>query len=221
MSRHVLLIFGFLTSSILYAQSVELPMDYIRNKNFNSKTNSEAVQGSKYLDENFQNGKIIFNNKEIITPLRYNVLIDEFELKNIADEEVASIVRSKELKFQLGSANFAMFNYINKDGIKADGYFEILNDGPIQLLKKNNVTYNEAEPAANSYSQAKPARYVTSTEYFLAQEQQPAENISLRKKNILRVLDSQAAQGYVKDNKLKLKSETEVIQLLDYLNATK
>ncbi len=218
-SRKILFVFGLLTSSVLFSQSIELPMDYIRNKNHGQDTNTEVIQGSKYLNEKFQNGKIILNDNEINTLLRYNGLIDEFELKNNTNKEVASIVRSREIKFVVGSENFALFNYTNENGSIAQGYFQILNNGPFKLLKKNKVILNAAEPAANSYSQAKPAKYVNTVNYYLVQEDKPVQQIqSLRKKNILDLLSTDKAEFYVKENKLKLKTEEEIIQLLNYLN---
>ena len=168
-----------------------------------------------------QNGKIIFKDKEINVLLRYNVLDDEFELKNKADESVVSIVRSNEIEFVTGSAKFAMFKYLNKKDIIAEGYFEILNDGPIQLLKNYFITYNEAEPASNSYSQAKPPKYILSSEYFLLTDNNPAEHLLLRKTDILEALNTEAARQFAKENKLKLKTEEEVYQLLNFINKTK
>ncbi len=218
--RKSFFVLSFFLSPLIYSQSIDLPTEYIRSRIHDQNTTPEEIQGSKYLNENFQKGKIIIDNNEINALLRYNLLNDEFELKNNVNEEIASIVRSKEIKFLIGSANFGMYSFVEKNDNRAEGYFEILNDGPIQLLKKNLLSYNEAEPASNSYSQAKPARYVTSTEYYLSRDQKPAQPLLLRKKDILRVLNTDQAQNFVKENSLKLKTEKEIIQLLDYINTT-
>lgn len=212
-------IFSFLLSSVLHSQSIELPVDYVRIKNHSPNTSLEVIQGSKYLNENFQKGKILFDNKEINTFLRFNILAGEFELKDNSEGGFASIIRSKEIKFMIGSSSFAVYSFVGKGGELTDGYFEILNDGSIQLLKRNVVIYNEAEPAANSYSQAKPARYITSVEYYLSIDKQPAKSISLRKKDILNALDTEEAKSYIKESKSNLKTERDVVLLLSTLNS--
>lgn len=204
----------------LFSQAmwVDLPMDYVRNKNFENSS-TEVVQGSKYLNDNFQNGIILFGDKEINTLLRYNALAGEFELKNPSTNEVASVVRTRAIKFKVGTSNYAVSTYMGKDDIITEGYFEILNEGNTQLLKRDLVTYKEAEPAPNSYNPSKPARYISSTEYYLKKGSEPAEKVSLNKKDILKIMDTDEARSFVKDNKLKLKSEEEVVKLLNFLNS--
>lgn len=220
--KSLLFLSAFIISPFIYSQSVELPVDYVRRKNQVENPNPEVVQGSKYLNENFQNGKVIFNNKEVNTQLRYNLLIDEFELKSNTDQEVVSIVPIKDIRIEIGSTDFALQSYIDQNEKIAIRYFEILNRGPIQLMKRNVVEYNEAEPAVNSYSQDKPAEYVASADFYLSKGDQPAEKLRrLRKKYVLNFIDADEAKKYVKENKLKLKSEEEIIELLDFLNNSK
>jgi hypothetical protein len=216
--KHLFLACSFVTSG-LYAQTVELPVDYVRNQHHSQEANSGNVQGSKYLNENFQPGIVFFEDKELAALLRYNALAGEFEIKNITDGEVSSIIRSKDIHFKVGSTNFGIYNFLDKNNGVTEGYFEILNEGSLQLLKRNIVTYNEAEPAANSYSQGKPARYITASEYYLLKENLPAEKINFRKKEILKILKSDDADLHVKENKLKLNNEQEIIKLLVFLNA--
>ena len=78
--------------------------------------------------------------------------------------------------------------------------------------------FMEAVPASSSYSQDKPARFDDDITYYLAREGSPAKEIKLRKKDIEQLLDSKEALDFIKKNKLKLKSEEEVLQLLNHLN---
>ena len=77
----------------------------------------------------------------------------------------------------------------------------------------------ESAPASSSYSQEKPPRFDDDITYYLVQEGEPAKEIKLKKKDIAEILNSEEAQAYIKENKMKLKSEDEVIQLINHLNA--
>jgi hypothetical protein len=100
-------------------------------------------------------------------------------------------------------------------------YFEVLNDGDnMKLLKKDIKKFMEAKAAENSYSSSKPAKFVLESDYYLYDSSSIRE-IKLNKKALLVELDDKKSDvtKFIKLNKLKLKSEDEVVKLIAYYNS--
>ena len=88
------------------------------------------------------------------------------------------------------------------------------------MLKRIVREFKEGQPAVSSYSEDTPPRFDEEVSYYLIREGSPAEEIRLRKKDVLEFLSSKKAEAYVKENKLRLKSEGEVIEVLTQVNAS-
>lgn len=200
--------------------SLELPTEYLNNSTSGGlNTIPSNIEGTPYLTEDFQNGRIyVENNTPYAARLRYNAYQDEIQVQN--GEGITSLFKRESLWAELGVKTFKYFRYQTNSGI-ANGYFVELNPGSTRLLKRCEKVFREAQEASSSYSQDKPARFDDVVSYYLLHNQNPAQKVRLRKNDILEILGSEEAEAYVKKKKLKLKSEEAVIELLYYLNANK
>ena len=88
------------------------------------------------------------------------------------------------------------------------------------MLLKEDVTLTAAQKATSTYSADKPASLDLDSQYFLKLNDNAAQEIRLKRKDILRAIDSKKLEEYVSENKFKLKKEHEVIQALNYINAS-
>ena len=208
----------FLTTTIsLFAQNIELPTEYIRNT-LNGDINLPAnVEGSPYIDEEFKIGKVTVDTKSFSTPLRYNGYLDLFEIKTVQNEVIA-LLRRPDLSIQLDDTEYKLTSYIDDNGNRRYGYLKFLYSGDISFLKKEGVIKKDAVKAPNSYSKDKPARLEPIEEYFIKKEGLIAEEVRLKRKDILRIINNKEVTNFVKKNNLKLKKESEIIQTLRFFN---
>jgi hypothetical protein len=200
------------------ATSLELPTEYLNNSTAGGlNTIPSNLEGTPYLTEDFQNGRIyVENNAPYAARLRYNAYQDEIQVQS--GKGITSLYKRESLWAELGGETFKYYRYQTKSGISS-GYFVELNTGPSRLLKRYEKVFREAQAASSSYSQDKSARFDEMVSYFLLRKQNPAQKVRLRTKDILEILGAEEAEAYVKKKKLKLRSEAAVIELLDHLNS--
>lgn len=175
--------------------------------------------GSPYLNATFVPGTIVRENGETYTniPLRYNIYDDQIEFKHKED-------------LVLTIANPAEFTEINIDGAKyiylqtsagkgrTKGYFELLENGTVQLLKKHAVSMKEAEPA-KPFKDPVPAAFVAKpATYFLLVEGEIFEIAN--DKSLLEALgNDEKLQLFIKEKKLKLRKEDDLKTVISYYNS--
>lgn len=200
------------------AQSVDLPTDYVRNTLSGKNNVNEFAVGSVYLDENFQKGEVTIGDKTFDSYLRYNALNDIFETRNQLGE-VNALMRRPDIKTSIDGKNFRIENFIDDNNMSKQRYFTILADGEKKFLKIEGVELQEAEKANTSYQADKPATLKPFEKHYIKIGEASAVEVRLRKKDILKELDDDRLEKYVKDNKMKLKDESEVIKLFTYYNS--
>lgn len=219
MNKKIFMLAMGLAVAPLSAQvSLELPSEYINNSTTGGvNTLPPDLEGSPYLKDTFYRGMVHIEDKEpYAAMLRYNAYQDEMQIQD--GSGLTSIFMRDYIWVELGGETFKTADYQTKSGV-TKGYFVELNQGSTRLLKRYEKVFREAEAASSSYSQDKPPRFEDKTTYYLIQGEGPAREIKLRKKDVLEVLSSKEAASFVKEKKLKLKSEEEVLQLVKMLNA--
>lgn len=218
--KYLIFVLGLALATPLAAQtSLDLPSEYLRN-NTSGGVNDNLppnLEGSPYLDDDFKRGMVYTENeKPYPAMMRYNAYQDEIQIKGA--NGISSLFMRDYVWAELGGETFKIASYEKGSGT-AKGYFVVMNEGRTRLLKKYNKVFKEEVPASSSYSQAKPPRFEDAITYYLAEEGSPAREVKLKKKDILNVLSSKEAESFIKENKLGLKSEDEVLKVLNHLNA--
>ncbi|MGI0108309.1 hypothetical protein [Salinimicrobium sp. WS361] len=209
----------FITPSLLItAQNINLPTEYIRSTISGEKTLPANVQGSQYPTEEFQQGTVNILDKSFTTLVRYNALSDAFEIKDPTGE-ITTLLRRPDITVELNGSDYEIEYFIDDNGIRRQGYFQKLNDGDAVFLKRRGVIKQDAVRATNSYGRDKPASLDHYEKYFLKKGDTPAEEVRLKRKDILRQLNNEEVEQFVKKHKFKLKNESEVIQTLEFYNS--
>lgn len=217
--KQVLLAVTLAATTLVRGQtSLELPSSYINNNTYGGINNLPPdIEGSPYLRDEFVKGTVfVENEKPYAAMMRYNAYQDEIQVQG--SDGISSLFKRDYIWAEIGGETFRIQTYGDRTGT-SKGYFVELNRGNIRLLKRIVREFKEGQPAVSSYSQNTPPRFDEKVTYYLVREKSPAREVRLRKKDILGFLSSKEVETYVKENKLRLNSEKEVIQVLTQINA--
>ena len=180
------------------------------------------AEGSPFLTSEFVSGSLITKDSLMYRniPLRYNVFKDEMEFLIGADENRRVIGDPRNFLFYiLGDKTFTYLTFTDNKR-PAHGYFEVLNKGNCQVLKKKQIVYLEPE-AAKGYSEAKPPRFEEKNErYYLKFYSQLPREVRLRRRNVLEAFadKSDAIAGFVNDKNLSYNNPVDLVKMAEYYN---
>lgn len=206
------------------AQGFDLPVDYTRNSIQGNNVKLAKVTGSPYANENFVSGNVSIKDDSYFALLRYNAFNDEIQLKE-DNNQIISLLKRNYIKASIDGENYAIHSFIN-DGKPKQGYFiEVTNADTTTkavLLKRQRKVLIAAQAAKSSYKKGSPARLLNEEVYYLKIGESPAKALRLTKKNVLSAFGeskNDELKSYVSQNKLKLKKESEIINLIAYYNS--
>lgn len=215
-SLRFIILFLFIVVHNGYSQmTLDLPTDYVRNQvfNVNGLTNGNNYDGSPYLHTSFVTSIIKNKTNTYQVPTRFNTYNNTFELK-LADQ----ISTLKKEEYQ--EVNFENHTYIAYQYNNEPTYFEILSSGSHTLMALRKTNFTESKEATTTYGTNKPARFSPSTTYFYFKEN--SKNIielKLKKKEVLKVFNNKNNMDqFIKENKLNLKKENDLIRLFSFSN---
>lgn len=210
--------FSLLLSRSAVSQNLDLPMEYLQNNASGKNLIPDNVDGSPYYDESWTYGTVHINETTYQRELRYNAYKDELEMKDKG--QILNLMKRGYIWANIGSKTYRIEEYITDGEQTRQGYFIKLNKGTARLLVRKQKELMAAQAAASSYQRDRPARFIDKESYYLKVGERPASEIKLKEKDLLDNLDKEAQlKAYIKANKLKLKTEDEVIQLLVYYNS--
>jgi len=178
----------------------------------------EAIDGTPYLTDSFFRGIVIMNSGDTLEgEFRFDVYANQIEFrKNGTILAIATPDSLSKIVFDDYTLTYKKF----KAGLDSGkGYFMLLAEGEFNLLLQKTVILYQAEPA-KPYTDPRPARFENGKEYlFLQTGSNPAEKVT-KEEEILRFLGDRSgeAKQYADKEKLNLKKQPDVIELVKYLN---
>ncbi len=189
--------------------------------NIDGNLSYDDISGSPYLNKNFAEGSIIMNDSTsyVHVPLRYNMYTDkiEFEGKNDIVLEIASPQLYDSFTFS--NQTFTYESYLDESNLK-NGYFEVLADGNIRLLKQYVLKFKPAVPA-KAYQDAVPPTFdQLDSKYYIQKGNETA--LELRSKTKSAELLSTYCpeiEGWIKKKKLKINKEEDLVQIIEHCNS--
>ena len=196
---------------------VDLPTEYVRNTTVGNNTIPENVQGSPYFSKGFISGMVYTDKGQpYAAMLRYNGYNDQIEMKDM--DKTISLLKRDYISAVIGGKKYSIKKYKDNNSEK-QGYFIVMNDGNVQLLLRQEKEFVEGKEASTSYSNKIPSKFVERSTYYLKKGDMAAVATKLKKKDILKLLENKKELvDFVNSNGLKLKSEAEVIKLLNFAN---
>jgi alpha-L-arabinofuranosidase len=112
------------------------------------------------------------------------------------------------------------FSKLTNSKLPDAGYYELLtSSGSMQIIKKYKTNYLE-ENVANYGTAATVKKFqMNETIYLLTNTS--VDEVKLNNKGVLKALGEkkEIAETYLKNSKLKIKSESDLIQLVEHLNS--
>lgn len=215
-----------ITTVTLKGFSQNVNVDIASERGLMSKTLSPKIsaQGSPYIDENYQPVKIpSFDNKVYMG--RYNAYNGEMEIKVKQDVVIALDINSAEYEvvFLNQGKTYKTFNYTTERGITMKGFLVVVNEGEnATLLKAERIKYYDKVPAASSYQQDKPAKFRKESDvFYIKTKTDIVQHLPTKKKDLLKAYPkhSKAIKAYLKENKIKLSREEDLIKVVEYLGS--
>ncbi|APQ16685.1 hypothetical protein [Maribacter hydrothermalis] len=192
-----------------------------------STIESDKTKGSPYLNDEFVHGEVIVNNKvELIGKMRYNAFRNEIEiLDNKTSTSYYSLLKRAYIGVEIGNRSYNIYTYKDSDESVRTSYFTNLNEGKLKLLFKPEAILKQARRPSTSYEKYVPPTYVWNNSYYILRgskdnEVNHAFKVRLTKKNILELTGEKEREmkAYVKENKLNLRQEKDVVSFLNYYN---
>ena len=190
------------------------------------KVGEGDIQGSAYTSDEFLPGKLYYNDEfESNIYYRYNAYGEEIEIKsvNLPEAPVYGLQRDKSIRvITVDEKSMSFKTFIDKKGLTQNGYLTKLSSGKYSLYKRSDVKYTQPQKAQNSFVAATPARFSKFTEYYLELEgRKRIDELELKKSKLLKLVDDtdrESLKLYLKENRLSVKNERELISILGFLN---
>lgn len=175
-------------------------------------------EGDPFLSPVFKPGEVIDNdgNKYVDIPLRYNIYNDNFEFRK---DEIPYALPAKDFAktILLDNKLFRYSDYFYKG--KKSGYLEVISEGRYTLYRLHRITFEEPK-AELAYQDARPGKFrKLSPEYFLSDENSTPQHFS-NKTQLLDLFpnESEKIKNFIRDKRIKIKKEPDLIILTEYLN---
>jgi hypothetical protein len=219
-----LLLTGFLTFSAatVFAQGAYF-MVYDAKGQVTARNEYVDIQGSPYLDPSWSKGTFTLSNGKIYKDMdiKYDLVKDKMYVKGNNDELVALLDQVRDFSINVpvsGSAVTRHFRtgYTNIPATTNTYYFEVLTEGKTQFLKRSvksileNKEYNSATVTKS---------FELNTKYYIYKDGKGTQ-VKKDKKAILAALGDKQSEleTYIKDEKLNLKNDADVVKLIEYYN---
>ena len=189
------------------------------NTNWIQNDMEEPIDGSPYLKEEFKKGEIVLIDNTILSDvlLRYNIYNDEIEYQN---KGINYIIGTKHLvkNLKLEDEIFVVDIYKSSIGEK-QGYFTMLADGEVKLLRKYTMELTDRVPA-KAMRDPEPRKFVRQKDlFFIKVRQQNVYEFSSVKKLIEFLGDHQdELKSFVKKEKISSRNPRELTKFIDYYN---
>lgn len=110
-------------------------------------------------------------------------------------------------------------SYVNP-GTHSEGLFEVMNNGPIQLLKRVSVIVKKQ--GYDALTNKDRYAFMSSTDYFIHNGSTLKELKSLGKSSVIEAIpEASSGEEWLSAHKNKLKKPDDIVEFLNYLNESK
>lgn len=193
-------------------------LDFMLARSFDENA-PPAYDGTPYLFEEFTGANIILKAGKGYEgiPMNYNIHNDDFEFMMdgvsyaLGNNNIVSYISIIDRSFY-----YRTYTY---NSAEIRGYLELVADGDYRFYKKHRVIYTEPQPTSG-YVEAQPATFSPrSPDYFI--ELKNGNIVYFNKLNDIAGMLPEAGsdiKSFIKDNRLKVRREEDIIRLADFLN---
>ena len=180
--------------------------------------------GTPYKNKEFKNGNVIKNGVTIAhnIGLRYNASKDLFEIKKtsvLQDNQAKVLISSKDISIKLGNERFVFLT--PNENNTAQGYFiDVFSEDKSSLYKKIKKVYIPEQKAYTSLASNVAANYKEKAILYLYTSDGLLVELPNNKKARIKAFGdkSKEVKNYVKENKVNISKEAELIEVIKYFN---
>lgn len=181
----------------------------------------DGVDGSPTLTLNFVKGRIIMNKDKVmkVDAMNYDVYNDEIFVYKSGKELVVAQNMVNSFEMDVNGTTLVFNKHKNIEG--EVGYYQVLLEGKFSLFIKHKKVFRKAD-YQGAYSANRTKDEFTDEQKFYWSKGNSNLAILKNKKSILSELGDQSntVESFIKENKLKMDSQNDLIKLFDHLNAT-
>lgn len=179
--------------------------------------NNSKIDGTPYLEDQFKFGAVVFNERSIGAPIRYNVAKEQMEV--LFNDQ--NYLLQDGLEVKIVDKLYKKLEY-KREGKDYLGYFAVLTDisQPVVLLKK---TFKKVRPgqAAGAMRPATAPKYVDNTEYYIKINDSKPVQVEKRKKKFLKAFPKNHQEEiklFMKENKYSSSDEADLVKIVIFYN---
>ncbi len=217
--KKLLIILGlFFITQVSFAQtlnrSIRISADPSLVRSLSSA--GEEISGNPFLFSEWKAATVVFMDnsfKNMNALIKYNLIANEIlvkqnDIEGVFQEDI------KEFIINDGSQNAIFRKGFSGDRLKKGDFVEVLYDGSTKLLKKIEKIVIESK----GYNTGTIERKVDqSLRYYIVKNDMVSE-VKLNEKSILDYFKLSNLSSYINQNKLNLKKESDLIQLIKYID---
>lgn len=233
-TKFYLILFSFfLFSAVIKGQSAggayinsQARLNYlvgqVRNLQNDELIDLNEVKGSPYETESFQPGTV--SNKKLIDTksfyFRYNIFNDTMEMKeNQFDEDLYGLIKSLNIYAKIRGKEYHYEIYTEDNKKSTDeGYFILISKGAkVNLYLRKTKSFIDAIPAKDTFRKEEKATFKDYEDYYY-KTGRVLILLPTKKKDLLEVLSDHETEikKYLKEEKINLKNEGDLIKLMKY-----
>ncbi len=234
LNRFLAPIIFFVFSCSFSASAQEIPMtgstgaitDFLLEAMDKTNTNwvldgkREDIDGSPYLKDDFELGEIELIDNSVFTDilLRYNIYNDEIEYQDGGKNYSISAKHTLN-KITIRDDIFVVEIYESSVGEK-QGYFTLLANGEVKLLRKYNMELTDKVPA-RALQDPEPRKFIRKKDiYYVKEGLKRIHEFSNVKKLIEHLGDHQdELKTFTKKEKISSNNPEELAELINYYNS--
>lgn len=187
----------------------------------------DDIKGSPYLYPSWTTGTLTDRDGKVYSNLllKYDTYKDLVEMNQAG--QVMEVSAMNYPKFTLmfiepGSdkvINHSFSTGYGFEGFSKTSYFDLLIEGRISLLKKHKTSFIENNVSGYGTSDSQKS-FQSKIVYFVINEGGSSKEIKANKKSVMDVFSGQSSriEAFLNNNKKKIKSEDDLIEIIRFLN---
>lgn len=221
-------VLSLLTFSVLFAQDSQEQLtpedlrDIIRYDVIKNVQATEVI-GSPYLFEDFEEGTITLADGKNTANLQLNFNIYENRVEFSDAGGIIAVDNEMVDRFVFNhSGNEMIFSKgYSSRRLDRNDYVHVLFDGPVKLLKKYEVSFQENVATYGTATQKD--EYISNERYFIHEDGKTNRLRNLSERQVLRTLNDHQdeLESFIDENNLDPEDTDDLVVLLQYYNEIK
>jgi hypothetical protein len=177
------------------------------------------INGSPYFSDSWMEGIVQLNNGQTYNlDIKYDLVADNLLFKNKTGDSLTFVLPVKEFKFKQLNHVFRSGFPSTSNNTSKQSFYEVLYDGNPALLKKQSKSIWEETTTYGTANRVKNISEKIAYYIYDGTNMKPLKN---QKKSVLAAFGSKSAaiEAYIKDQKLDVSKDEDLVKVFAYYTA--